>query len=473
MLQTYFVEPSSKTGSVASTSTSISRDASVPDLLVAEMEEPEDCLEKKIPTLVNWNTQIFEGLLVDIAKRREATGTGLVGDDRDPFAVSEAESSYLVMENNGETVRDELTEAVNMPTFDPKAFPIALEEDEDENSGLVNEKARSQLKEYISLVSKMYPPNPFHNFEHASHVMMSVVKLLQRISTRDVEKDEKITKKSYFDYTYGISSDPLTKFAIAFSALVHDADHPGVPNAQLGKENPELAVLYKNKSLAEQNSVDLAWSLLMEPTFKDLRAAIYANEDELQRFRQLVVNCVIATDIFDKELKTLRERRWERTFPGSENPALQSSRAPDNQEDDWNRKATIVIEYIIQASDVAHTMQHWHIYQKWNTQLFKESYLAYKQGRAEKNPSIGWYEGEIWFFNNYIIPLAKKLRQCKVFGVACDEFLDFAVENRKEWEMKGKEIVANMVRKIDRKTSSIISDEIFEDDELSYEDLKE
>jgi hypothetical protein len=28
-------------------------------------------------------------------------------------------------------------------------------------------------------------------------------------------------------------------------------------------------------------------------------------------------------------------------------------------------KATIVIEHIIQASDVAHTMQHRHVYQKW------------------------------------------------------------------------------------------------------------
>jgi hypothetical protein len=29
---------------------------------------------------------------------------------------------------------------------------------------------------------------------------------------------------------------------------------------------------------------------------------------------------------------------------------------------DSNRKATILIEHIIQASDVAHTMQHWHVY---------------------------------------------------------------------------------------------------------------
>jgi 3'5'-cyclic nucleotide phosphodiesterase len=55
-----------------------------------------------------------------------------------------------------------------------------------------------------------------------------------------------------------------------------------------------------------------------------------------------------------------------------------------------NRKATIVIEHLIQASDVAHTMQHWHIYRKWNERFFMECYQAWKEGRAEKDPSIGW-----------------------------------------------------------------------------------
>ena len=42
-------------------------------------------------------------------------------------------------------------------------------------------------------------------------------------------------------------------------ALIHDADHPGVSNAQLAKEEPDLATTYRNKSLAEQNSLDIAW----------------------------------------------------------------------------------------------------------------------------------------------------------------------------------------------------------------------
>jgi 3'5'-cyclic nucleotide phosphodiesterase len=72
---------------------------------------------------------------------------------------------------------------------------------------------------------------------------------------------------------------------------------------------------------------------------------------------------------------------------------------------DRNRKATIVIEHLIQASDVSHTMQHWHIYRKWNERLFRELYKAYKQGRAG-DPTDFWYKGEIGFFDFYIVSLS-------------------------------------------------------------------
>jgi hypothetical protein len=51
----------------------------------------------------------------------------------------------------------------------------------------------------------------------------------------------------------GITSCPLTQFAVVFSAIIHDVDHPGVPNAQLVKEGASLAETYKNVSVAEQN----------------------------------------------------------------------------------------------------------------------------------------------------------------------------------------------------------------------------
>ena len=68
------------------------------------------------------------------------------------------------------------------------------------------------------------------------------------------------------------------------------------------------------------------------------------------------------------------------------------------------------------------------MYQKWNERLFKEMYEAYLSGRSDMDPSVGWYKGEIGFFDFYIIPLAKKLDECGVFGVSSDECLEVRVK---------------------------------------------
>ena len=74
-------------------------------------------------------------------------------------------------------------------------------------------------------------------------------------------------------------------------------------------------------------------------------------------------------------------------------------------------------------------------------------YKAYLNGRAEKDPSELWYESEIGFFDFYILPLAKKLDECGVFGVSSNEYLNYAMKNRQEWEDKGQELVADMLEK--------------------------
>lgn len=70
------------------------------------------------------------------------------------------------------------------------------------------------------------------------------------------------------------------------------------------------------------------------------------------------------------------------------------------------------------------------------------------EGRAESDPSVGWYQGEMGFYDFYIIPLARKLKDCGVFGVSSDEYLNYAVRNRKEWEEKGQIIVSEMVERV-------------------------
>ena len=98
------------------------------------------------------------------------------------------------------------------------------------------------------------------------------------------------------------------------------------------------------------------------------------------------------------------------------------------------------------------SVQHWKVYLKWNERFFFECYAAYKEGRAEEDPSVGWYEGEKGFFDFYIIPLAKKLKDCGVFGASSAEYLRYAELNRNEWDARGQEIVAGFVEKVNNQS---------------------
>jgi class 3 adenylate cyclase len=418
-MQTFWVEPKTIT-STCTSHDNISR-------MNAQSEDVGH-----LDRLVDWNVDTLGNILRQITARREASYSS-----RKSVKVYEMATPKLTMLEG--TVLDEVTEIIELPPFDPQ---VACRQ-KDPKTIQLDTVVLEQLESFVTAVANMYRQNPFHNFEHASHVTMSVVKLLNRIIIPEESRDGKKHQvaSTLHDYTYGITSDPLTHFACVFAALIHDVDHPGVPNAQLVKENSPMASVYKKKSIAEQNSVDLAWKLLMEDSYENLRASICDGDTEMHRFRQLVVNAVMATDMLDKDLKTQRNASWEKAF---NLPGMRESTSRDSV----NRKATIVIEHLIQASDIAHTMQHWHIYRRWNERLFEEMYTAYSNGRTKKDPSATWYEGEIIFFDFYVIPLAKKLADCGVFGVYSDEYLTCAMKNREEWEAQGREVVESMVEKV-------------------------
>jgi 3'5'-cyclic nucleotide phosphodiesterase len=120
------------------------------------------------------------------------------------------------------------------------------------------------------------------------------------------EPDANNAEHDMHDFTHGIKLVPITILAILLSAVIHDVDHPGVGNRQLMKENPVLATLYHHTSVAEQNSFHIAWSILMHDQFVDLRSCLFKTQDEMDRFRQVLVKTVLATDIMDKKLKELR-----------------------------------------------------------------------------------------------------------------------------------------------------------------------
>jgi hypothetical protein len=109
------------------------------------------------------------------------------------------------------------------------------------------------------------------------------------------------------------------------------------------REQHPIAVSYDGLSPLEQHLFNLAFELLMEDDFSNLRTSLYDTQEEFHRFRQLCINCVIATDIFDKDLKSFREDKWNSMF------ASESSSLKD--EEVWHCKGNHSIEYIIRLSE--------------------------------------------------------------------------------------------------------------------------
>jgi hypothetical protein len=199
----------------------------------------------------------------------------------------------------------------------------------------------------VTEVAGLYKDVPFRNFEHASHVTLEADRLMSRMVSMDGSDEDEM-----HNATYGISADPLTHFAVFFGALIHDLGHKGIANSQLVLEEDKLAVKFMGRSVADQNSVNEGLQLLMDERYERLRAHIYLTNverklavkfngrsvaeqnsvnDGLQllmderyerlqahiyltnverkRFRQVLTNAVMATDIADRDVKKFRSRK--------------------------------------------------------------------------------------------------------------------------------------------------------------------
>lgn len=188
--------------------------------------------------LVDWNVTVFLDILKHIVSRRNAfsKARSLAGVNRKFELPGNDPEILMKMSMNGYQPITGVREIIALPEFNGAVETMK----EDVQSTEIPTDVIAELRRYISTIAGLYRSNPFHNFDHASHVTMSVIKLLSRIkaptdldnvegSESSVELDA--TRHSHLhDHTYGITSDPLTQFACAFAALVHDVDHEGMFN---------------------------------------------------------------------------------------------------------------------------------------------------------------------------------------------------------------------------------------------------
>lgn len=166
--------------------------------------------KEKMDRLIDWNTETLGNLLREVLTRRKKTNRGFrSGTARSWDEVDEADVSTPGCNR----VIEEVEEIIFLPKYD--GAQVA-------NEVLVSLSANVQkeLRHLVSSIAELYNDNPFHNFEHASHVSMSVTKLMSRIvapKQDEVATGAKNLESQLHDHTYGITSDPLTRLACAFS----------------------------------------------------------------------------------------------------------------------------------------------------------------------------------------------------------------------------------------------------------------
>jgi len=323
---------------------------------------------------------------------------------------------------------------------------------------------KKELRAYVAHIESLYNDVEYHRFEHASHVAISMNKLL------DFEK--KSTPQDRRKIDREMSQDPFVAFMLVYSALVHDVGHTGKSNKILEDQNEEL---FRNSPtpVAEQLSIRLAVVALERNEFSSLKAAIIPTIEAKFEFTKVLFCAILCTDVASPDRLKLVRERFEAVMPSNDNGSLDNTKCDDlawhkfserlcpllpyrkdicralsMSYEDFNKylhmfvrtenrlQQYVCIESLMQVADVAHCMQGWENFIKWNYRLYKEFMDCYKKNLISE-PSGTWAAGQIGFINNYILPLAERTEKC--CGLAANlNLVELAKQNRLRWENEGQ-----------------------------------
>ena len=207
----------------------------------------------------------------------------------------------------------------------------------------------------------------------------------------------------------------------------------------------------------------------MDPGYKDLRSTIFRKPSDIKEFRNLVVNSVMATDLQDSELKISQDARWkelfeDRIYPSDDNAIAAECSMPEKnykrEEFNHNRRAMLIIEFIIQASVISEYMQHWKIYEKKRRRHFTETQRPTGTATATTAATIStWYEKELDFFDTVVIPLLTRIRLSGVFCTSSvGMMLEYTMQNRADWAEQGKDLIKNWMMMGNDNSSGCLSE---------------
>lgn len=192
--------------------------------------------------------------------------------------------------------------------------------------------------------SRYHKENYYHNALHAADVLNSVVFLL----TSGL-------------YRCGHILD-LEVFALMVAAIGHDMDHPGVNNAYLVNKSDQLALRYNDKSVLEMMHAANLFGVISKA---DCNIAVGLCIADFQRFRKIVINLILATDL-------------QRHFSIQADYRVDLEDLKKTLEDETFRIKTL--EICIKCADIGHAAKETSLHVQW-THLISHEFFA--QGDSE------------------------------------------------------------------------------------------
>ncbi|GLE10969.1 hypothetical protein PINS_up023261 [Pythium insidiosum] len=133
---------------------------------------------------------------------------------------------------------------------------------------------------FATNVANYYRSNPFHNFQHAFHVLLTMHVMLR------------CECRKYFS---GVEI-----FSMLLAALCHDVDHPGNTNDFELKTLSPMALTHNDDAVLERHHCRVTFIILNHKSSKILQ---HLDDARYKRVRQLIIHCILATDMskhFDK-----------------------------------------------------------------------------------------------------------------------------------------------------------------------------
>jgi hypothetical protein len=237
-----------------------------------------------------------------------------------------------------------------------------------------------KLKRFIEVIHKNYKGNHYHNFLHALHVFNSTTILW-----------ENLCDSVCFDFT------PIEHLALLISALVHDVEHPGGFNSLLfGKD---IAIMYNDQSILENNSLTFTFQLLQEDEYNFL---INMSKTEIQKFRKTVIDLVLGTDIGNNVRNAYL------------NSVIQKNHDTYGKIDTETEEGRMVtLTYILRCADVCAAMQSNSISWIWAERFYSECYVIFN---GPPGSITDTYTNQIIHIKNNTLKLVQQIIRLKVLN---------------------------------------------------------